>query len=84
MFDIKGGAHVWQLRQSWKQKLCSGTSVSPLRWTTGWQEVLHQHCAQLLTLNWDILGWWKKYFEDLLNPIVTPSADEAEAEELGG
>ncbi|KAI3362903.1 hypothetical protein L3Q82_011500, partial [Scortum barcoo] len=34
---------------------------------------------ELLTLTRDIVGRWKKYFEDLLNPTDLPSSEEAEA-----
>uniref|UniRef100_A0AAV2MSF8 Endonuclease/exonuclease/phosphatase domain-containing protein n=1 Tax=Knipowitschia caucasica TaxID=637954 RepID=A0AAV2MSF8_KNICA len=37
----------------------------------------------LLTSTGDIVGRWKEYFEVLLNPPVTPSALEAEAEDVG-
>uniref|UniRef100_A0AAQ6IH68 Reverse transcriptase domain-containing protein n=1 Tax=Anabas testudineus TaxID=64144 RepID=A0AAQ6IH68_ANATE len=30
----------------------------------------------------DIVGRWKEYFEDLLNPVYTPSVEEAEAGDL--
>ncbi|KAI3369638.1 hypothetical protein L3Q82_025353 [Scortum barcoo] len=33
----------------------------------------------LLTSTGDIVGRWKKYFEDLLNPTDLPSNEEAEA-----
>ena len=36
--------------------------------------------GQLLTSTGDITGRWKEYFEDLLNPAVTSSIEEAEAE----
>ena len=32
-----------------------------------------------MTSTGDIVGRWKEYFEDLLNPIDTPSIEEAEA-----
>ncbi|KAI3366326.1 hypothetical protein L3Q82_000437 [Scortum barcoo] len=35
-----------------------------------------------LTSTGDIVGRWKKYFEDLLNPTDLPSNEEAEAEGL--
>ncbi|KAI3353442.1 hypothetical protein L3Q82_019972 [Scortum barcoo] len=35
--------------------------------------------GELLTLTGDIVGQWKKYFEDLLNPTDLPSNEEAEA-----
>ncbi|KAI3353920.1 hypothetical protein L3Q82_005114 [Scortum barcoo] len=35
--------------------------------------------GELLTLTGDIVGRWKKYFEDLLNPTDLPSTEEAEA-----
>ncbi|KAI3357008.1 hypothetical protein L3Q82_003639 [Scortum barcoo] len=35
---------------------------------------------ELLTSTGDIVGWWKKYFEDLLNPTDLPSTEEEEAE----
>uniref|UniRef100_A0A3B3HV32 Reverse transcriptase domain-containing protein n=1 Tax=Oryzias latipes TaxID=8090 RepID=A0A3B3HV32_ORYLA len=37
----------------------------------------------LLTLTGDIVGRWKEYFEDLLNPTDTPSFEEAESEDFG-
>ncbi|KAI3373307.1 hypothetical protein L3Q82_006604 [Scortum barcoo] len=35
--------------------------------------------GELLTSTGDIVGRWKKYFEDLLNPTDLPSSEEAEA-----
>ncbi|KAI3361649.1 hypothetical protein L3Q82_002014 [Scortum barcoo] len=35
--------------------------------------------GELLTSTGDIVGRWKKYFEDLLNPTDLPSNEEAEA-----
>ncbi|KAK3532449.1 hypothetical protein QTP86_018088, partial [Hemibagrus guttatus] len=35
----------------------------------------------LLVSTGDIVGWWKEYFEDLLNPTDTPSDEEPEAED---
>ncbi|KAI3353571.1 hypothetical protein L3Q82_020093, partial [Scortum barcoo] len=35
--------------------------------------------GELLTSTGDIVGQWKKYFEDLLNPTDLPSSEEAEA-----
>ena len=35
--------------------------------------------GELLTSTGDIVGWWKEYFKDLLNPTDTPSVEEAEA-----
>uniref|UniRef100_A0A671UIZ1 Endonuclease/exonuclease/phosphatase domain-containing protein n=1 Tax=Sparus aurata TaxID=8175 RepID=A0A671UIZ1_SPAAU len=35
--------------------------------------------GELLTSTGDIVGRWKEYFEDLLNPTDTPSIEEAEA-----
>ncbi|KAI3356861.1 hypothetical protein L3Q82_003510 [Scortum barcoo] len=35
--------------------------------------------GKLLTSTEDIVGRWKKYFEDLLNPTDLPSSEEAEA-----
>ncbi|KAI3371978.1 hypothetical protein L3Q82_006852 [Scortum barcoo] len=37
--------------------------------------------GELLTSTGDIVGRWKKYFEDLLNPTDLPSNEEAEAED---
>ncbi|KAK3525984.1 hypothetical protein QTP70_011818 [Hemibagrus guttatus] len=37
--------------------------------------------GELLALTGDIVGWWKEYFEDLLNPTDTPSIEEPEAED---
>ncbi|KAI3376311.1 hypothetical protein L3Q82_016420 [Scortum barcoo] len=47
------------------------------------EAVLCQHClhsagGELLTSTEDIVGRWKKYFEDLLNPTDLPSNEEAE------
>ncbi|XDV52206.1 hypothetical protein PO909_020956 [Leuciscus waleckii] len=36
--------------------------------------------GQLLTSTGDVVGRWKEYFEDLLNPTDTSSIEEAEAE----
>ncbi|KAK3542779.1 hypothetical protein QTP70_002978 [Hemibagrus guttatus] len=37
--------------------------------------------GELLALTGDIVGPWKEYFEDLLNPTDTPSIEEPEAED---
>lgn len=37
----------------------------------------------LLTQTEDVLGWWKQYFEDLLNPSDTSSVESAESETRG-
>ncbi|KAK3558992.1 hypothetical protein QTP86_000122 [Hemibagrus guttatus] len=37
--------------------------------------------GELLASTGDIVGWWKEYFEDLLNPTDTPSIEEPEAED---
>ncbi|KAK3568835.1 hypothetical protein QTP86_017957 [Hemibagrus guttatus] len=37
--------------------------------------------GELLFLTGDIVGRWKEYFEDLLNPSDTPSVEEPEAED---
>ncbi|KAK3532913.1 hypothetical protein QTP70_003674 [Hemibagrus guttatus] len=37
--------------------------------------------GELLVSTRDIVGWWKEYFEDLLNPTDTPSVEEPEAED---
>ncbi|KAI3375036.1 hypothetical protein L3Q82_021553 [Scortum barcoo] len=43
----------------------------------GWEE--EDNRSWLLTSTGDIVGRWKKYFEDLLNPTDLPSNEEAEA-----
>ena len=35
--------------------------------------------GELLTSTGDVVGRWKEYFEDLLNPVVTSSEEEAES-----
>ncbi|KAK3544079.1 hypothetical protein QTP86_001145, partial [Hemibagrus guttatus] len=35
--------------------------------------------GELLVSTGDIVGWWKEYLEDLLNPTDTPSVEEPEA-----
>ncbi|KAK3525887.1 hypothetical protein QTP70_010943 [Hemibagrus guttatus] len=37
--------------------------------------------GELLVLTGDIVGRWKEYFEDLLNPTDTPSVEEPEAKD---
>ncbi|KAK3560274.1 hypothetical protein QTP86_004203 [Hemibagrus guttatus] len=37
--------------------------------------------GELLVSTGDIVGWWKEYFEDLLNPTDMPSVEEPEAED---
>uniref|UniRef100_A0A3B3HQU3 Reverse transcriptase domain-containing protein n=1 Tax=Oryzias latipes TaxID=8090 RepID=A0A3B3HQU3_ORYLA len=39
--------------------------------------------GELLTSTGDIVGRWKEYFEDLLNPTDTPSIEEVESEDFG-
>ncbi len=36
-----------------------------------------------MTSTGDVIGQWKEYFEDLLNPTDTPSVEEAEMEDSG-
>ncbi|KAJ0036444.1 hypothetical protein NQD34_005121 [Periophthalmus magnuspinnatus] len=38
---------------------------------------------ELLTSTRDVVGRWKEYFEDLLNPTVTSSEEEAETGDPG-
>ncbi|KAI3364591.1 hypothetical protein L3Q82_011370 [Scortum barcoo] len=45
--------------------------------TRVWEEFVR--VGKLLTSTGDIVGRWKKYFEDLLNPTDLPSNEEAEA-----
>ncbi|KAI3377613.1 hypothetical protein L3Q82_008772 [Scortum barcoo] len=45
--------------------------------TRVWEEFVQG--GELLTSTGDIVGRWKKYFEDLLNPTDLPSSEEAEA-----
>ncbi|KAK3547403.1 hypothetical protein QTP86_018910, partial [Hemibagrus guttatus] len=40
--------------------------------------------GELLALTGDIVGRWKEYFEDLLNPTDTPSVEEPEVEDSKG
>ncbi len=40
---------------------------------------VYSGCGRLLTSTGDVVGRWKEYFEDLLNPAVTSSIEEAEA-----
>ncbi|KAK3548671.1 hypothetical protein QTP70_016417, partial [Hemibagrus guttatus] len=37
--------------------------------------------GELLASTEDVVGWWKEYFEDLLNPTDTPSVEKPEAED---
>lgn len=37
----------------------------------------------LLTSTEDLVRWWKEHFEDVLNPIVTPSIIKVESGEEG-
>ena len=39
----------------------------------------HVFTVEVGSSNGDLVGWWKKYFEDLLNPTDAPSVEEAEA-----
>ncbi|KAK3557566.1 hypothetical protein QTP70_030495, partial [Hemibagrus guttatus] len=55
--------------QAWLQ---GGAPVTPVRATGG---------GELLASTGDIVGRWKEYFEDLLNPTDTPSVEEPEAED---
>lgn len=47
------------------------------------EAVLHQHCLrcgwELSTSTGDVVGQWKEYLEDLLNPTAMSSTEEAEA-----
>ncbi|KAK3518009.1 hypothetical protein QTP70_030422 [Hemibagrus guttatus] len=42
---------------------------------------VYSGCGELLTSTGDIVGWWKEYFKDLLNPTDTSSIEEAKAED---
>ncbi|KAG1932899.1 hypothetical protein F2P79_020886 [Pimephales promelas] len=44
---------------------------------------VYSRSGRLLTSTGDVVGRWKEYFEDLLNPAVTSSIEEAEAEGSG-
>ncbi|KAI3353380.1 hypothetical protein L3Q82_019917 [Scortum barcoo] len=59
--------------RSWRQKLGSGRS------SVRAMEEDYRAGGELLTSTGDIVGRWKKYFEDLLNPTDLPSNEEAEA-----
>ncbi|KAI3360198.1 hypothetical protein L3Q82_014517, partial [Scortum barcoo] len=72
--------------RSASKRLYSGASNRPA--PQKGEAVLCQHCLQhsgecqtgeLLTSTGDIVGRWKKYFEELLNPTDLPSSEEAEA-----
>ncbi|KAI3376887.1 hypothetical protein L3Q82_000140 [Scortum barcoo] len=80
--------------RSWRQKLWEefGEAIHRLALKKFWQTIWHlrrgkQYSAntvysaggELLTSTGDIVGRWKKYFEDLLNPTDLPSNEEAEA-----
>ncbi|KAI3370553.1 hypothetical protein L3Q82_025314 [Scortum barcoo] len=59
------------LGRSWRQKLGRGKQYSA--------NTVYSAGGELLTSTEDIVGRWKKYFEDLLNPTDLPSNEEAEA-----
>ncbi|KAI3358078.1 hypothetical protein L3Q82_003089 [Scortum barcoo] len=61
--------------RSWRQKLGSGRS-SGKQYSAN---TVYSAGGELLTSTGDIVGRWKKYFEDLLNPTDLPSSEEAEA-----
>ncbi|KAK3505785.1 hypothetical protein QTP70_004026, partial [Hemibagrus guttatus] len=61
--------------------LGSGTQHLERRWTLFYSG--EPHGEEILTLTGDIVGQWKEYFKDLLNPTDTPSVEEAEAEDSG-
>ncbi|KAK3565586.1 hypothetical protein QTP86_012900 [Hemibagrus guttatus] len=42
---------------------------------------VHSGGGEFLALTGNIVGGWKEYFEDLLNPTDTPSVEEPEAED---
>ncbi|KAI3360386.1 hypothetical protein L3Q82_002298 [Scortum barcoo] len=65
-----GGGHR-KYRQA-KQAAALARTVLEAK-TRVWEEF-----AKLLTSTEDIVGRWKKYFEDLLNPTDLPSNEEAE------
>ncbi|KAI3373994.1 hypothetical protein L3Q82_022562 [Scortum barcoo] len=64
-------------------------TLSPSEWTMFSASIVEtRQCSklwdasaggELLTSTGDIVGRWKKYFEDLLNPTDLPSNEEAEA-----
>lgn len=56
----------WQaVRHPRRDKQCSTNSV-------------YRAGGKMLTSTVDVVEWWKEYFEDLLNPTVKSSAEEAE------
>ncbi|KAI3359375.1 hypothetical protein L3Q82_002875 [Scortum barcoo] len=62
-------------KESYRTMLACGTpDAVDRRWNT-----VYSAGGELLTLTGDIVGRWKKYFEDLLNPTDLPSNEEAEA-----
>ncbi|KAI3365609.1 hypothetical protein L3Q82_010691 [Scortum barcoo] len=63
--------------RSWRQKLGSGRSSKGEAVLSA--NTVYSAGGELLTSTGDIVGRWKKYFEDLLNPTDLPSNEEAEA-----
>ncbi|KAI3376830.1 hypothetical protein L3Q82_000410 [Scortum barcoo] len=61
-------------RCTWQAKQAAARTVLEAK-TRVWEEF----GGELLTSTGDIVGRWKKYFEDLLNPTDLPSNEEAEA-----
>ncbi|KAK3523662.1 hypothetical protein QTP70_006725 [Hemibagrus guttatus] len=67
-----------------KQKLGSGRSSTVRRLRRGKQlsaNTVYSGGGELLASTGEIVGRWKEYFEDLLNPTDTPSVEEPEAED---
>ncbi|KAI3362891.1 hypothetical protein L3Q82_001666 [Scortum barcoo] len=73
-------------RYTWQAKQAAAWAVLEAK-TQVWEEfgeaMEKDYCAggELLTSTGDIVGRWKKYFEELLNPTNTPSTEEVEAED---
>ncbi|KAK3555030.1 hypothetical protein QTP86_005691 [Hemibagrus guttatus] len=61
-----------------KQKLGSGRSSKGKQLSAN---TVYGGGGELLVSTGDIVGRWKEYFEDLLNPTDTPSVEEPEAED---
>ncbi|KAI3352186.1 hypothetical protein L3Q82_020995 [Scortum barcoo] len=87
----KGCCHVRLKKESYRTMLACGTPDAVDRYRQAKQaaaqtvleaktQVWEEFCAggELLTSTEDIVGRWKKYFEDLLNPTDLPSNEEAE------
>ncbi|KAK3567193.1 hypothetical protein QTP86_012463 [Hemibagrus guttatus] len=75
---------VWEESMEKDYRTASGKFWQPVRRLRRGKQLstitVYGEGGELLASTGDIVGWWKQYFKDLLNPTDTPFVEEPEAE----